>query len=73
MKTKYGFTQYTIQEFEMYIKSLKVGRTILCIQEHHTFSPSYKLCTNTNQLDLQKGMKDHHVNTNGCMDIGQHF
>ena len=73
MKTKFGFTQFTIQEFETYIKSLKVGRTILYIQEHHTFSPDYKLCTNSNQLDLQKGMKDYHVNTHGWMDIGQHF
>ena len=73
MKTKYGFTQYSIQEFETYIKNLKVARTILYIQEHHTFSPDYKLCTPTNQLELQNGMKNHHVNTNGWSDIGQHF
>ena len=73
MKSKYGFTQYNIQEFETYIKSLKVGRTLLYIQQHHTISPYYNLCNDTNQLDLQKGMKNHHVNTNGWMDIGQHF
>lgn len=73
MKTKYGFTQFSIQEFETYIQTLKVGRTILYIQEHHTFSPDYKLCTSTNQFELQRGMKDYHVNTNGWMDIAQHF
>ncbi len=73
MKTKYGFTQYNFAEFENYIRNLKVGRTVLYIQQHHTYSPDYKLCTATNQLDLQKGMRDHHVYTNGWMDIGQHL
>ena len=73
MKTKYGFTLFSIQEFENYIKNLKVGRTVLYIQQHHTYSPNYNLCTNSNQLELQKGMKNHHVNTNGWSDIGQHF
>lgn len=73
MKTKYGFTLFSLDEFENYIKNLKVGRTVLYIQQHHTYSPNYNLCTNSNQLELQKGMKNHHVNTNGWSDIGQHF
>jgi hypothetical protein len=73
MTTKYGLTLFSIQEFENYIKNLKVGRTILYLQLHHTFSPSYKLCTGSNQLELQKQMKNYHVNTNGWSDIGQHF
>lgn len=73
MKTKYGFSLFSIQEFENYIKNLKVGRTVLYIQQHHTYSPNYNLCTDSNQLELQKGMKNYHVNTNGWSDIGQHF
>jgi hypothetical protein len=73
MTTKYGLTLFSIQEFENYITNLKVGRTILYLQQHHTFSPSYKLCNDSNQLELQKQMKNYHINTNGWSDIGQHF
>ncbi len=73
MISKYGFTKYTLAEFEKYINSSKTGRTVLYIQQHHTYSPSYKLFTNNNHFELQKGMKNHHVNTNGWSDIGQHF
>lgn len=73
MTTKYGFTLFSIPEFENYITNLKVGRTVLYLQQHHTYSPNYKLFTGSNQLELQKQMKNHHVNTNGWSDIGQHF
>lgn len=73
MKTKHGFTQFNVTEFETYLKNTRVARTILFIQQHHTYSPDYHLCTTTNQLDLQKSMRDYHVNTNGWKDIGQHF
>lgn len=72
MITKYGFTQLDIQEFEQYIKTLKVGRTIFYIQQHHTYSPDYKLFKNKNHFELQKGMKNYHL-TNGFADIAQHF
>lgn len=62
-----------IVEFETYLQQLRVGRTILYVQQHHTYLPSYSQCTDTNQLDLQKGMKNHHVHNNGWSDIGQHF
>jgi N-acetylmuramoyl-L-alanine amidase/Bacterial SH3 domain len=72
MKTKFGFTQFTIQEFETYVKSLKVGRTILYIQEHHTFSPDYQLCAKHTPFELQRGMRNYHM-SQGWKDIGQHF
>lgn len=73
MKTKFGFTLYTLSEFEAYLKNLKVGRTVLYIQQHHTFMPSYQHFTGNNHFDLQKGMKDYHVGTNGFVDIAQHY
>lgn len=73
MKTKYGFTQMNFQEFESWIDNLKVARTILIIQQHHTFSPNYSHFNGNNHFELQRGMKNHHINTNGWMDIGQHF
>ena len=73
METKYGFTKMSASEFEKWIDSLKVARTILYIQQHHTYSPDYHLFKGNNHFELQKGMKNYHVFTNGWMDIGQHF
>lgn len=73
MTTKFGFTKMNISEFESWISNLRVARTILYIQEHHTWNPSYASCTATNHFDMQQGMKTYHVSNNGWMDIGQHF
>ncbi len=63
----------TITEFENWISNLRVARTIIYLQQHHTFSPNYDLFNGNNHFDLQKGMKNHHINSNGWRDIGQHF
>lgn len=73
METKYGFTKMTIAEFASWLKNLRVSRTILKIQQHHTYSPSYILFTGSNHFERQKAMKDYHINNNGWNDIGQHF
>jgi hypothetical protein len=72
MKTKDGFTQLTIQEFETYIKQIKVARTILYIQQHHTYIPSYQNCISKTNFEVQKGMEDYHL-SNGFDYIAQHF
>ncbi|MDP2160161.1 MAG: N-acetylmuramoyl-L-alanine amidase [Flavobacterium sp.] len=73
METKYGFTKMTIPEFENWMSSLRIGRTILKIQQHHTYIPSYIHFTGNNHFERQLAMKNHHVNQNGWRDIGQHF
>ncbi|WP_316829231.1 SH3 domain-containing protein [Pedobacter aquatilis] len=73
MTSKFGFTKMDINEFETWISNLRVARTILYIQEHHTWSPSYVQCKANNQFEIQQGMKTYHVSTHGWMDIGQHF
>jgi hypothetical protein len=73
MTSKSGFTKMDISEFETWISNLRVARTILHIQEHHTWSPSYINFKGNNHFDLQQGMKSYHVSHNGWMDIGQHF
>ncbi len=73
MTTQFGFTKMTISEFENWISGQRVARTILYLQQHHTFSPDYRLFNGTNHFDLQRAMKNHHVNSNGWSDIGQHF
>lgn len=73
METKSGFTKMTSKEFEAYISNLKIARTILFVQQHHTYIPSYIHFKGNNHFDLQKGMKNTHINVNGWADIGQHF
>lgn len=73
MKTKYGFTKMSISEFKNYIQNLRVARTIITLQQHHTYNPDYALFNGNNHFELQKGMKNYHVYSLGWMDIGQHF
>lgn len=73
MKTKFGFTSLTVSEFERWIQQQNIARTVLFIQEHHTFSPSYIHFKGDNHFTMQRGMKNHHVNNNGWSDIGQHL
>lgn len=73
METKYGFTKMTIDEFIGWIRIQRVARTILSVQQHHTWIPNYSHCTEKNHFDRQQAMKNHHVGVNGWADIGQHF
>lgn len=73
MKTQYGFTLMTIGEFETWLIQQKVTRRITVIQEHHTWSPRYKQFNGSNHLQLQKNMRDYHVNSAGYADIAQNF
>mgnify|MGYP001022562794 CR=1 FL=1 len=73
METKYGFKKLSLPEFGQWLKGLRVSRTVLTIQQHHTYIPSYILFTGNNHFERQKAMRDHHIHANGWADIGQHF
>lgn len=73
METKFGFKKFNLSEFEEWLKSLRVSRTILKLQHHHTYVPAYVHFNGKNHFERQKAMKDYHVNQNGWSDIGQHF
>ena len=73
METKYGFNKMTPEEFEIYISIVRIARTILIIQHHHTYIPSYVHFKGNNHFELQKSMKNTHINANGWADIGQHL
>lgn len=73
METKYGFKKMTSKEFDHYISNLKIARTVLTIQQHHTYIPSYIHFKGNNHFELQRGMKNTHINQNGWADIGQHI
>lgn len=73
MEKKYGFLKLSLKEFENWINELKVGRTILKIQQHHTYIPNYTHFDGSNHFERQKAMQNYHKNKNGWSDIGQHF
>ncbi|GGG66702.1 SH3 domain-containing protein [Epilithonimonas arachidiradicis] len=73
METKYGFTKMTAKAFETYFSKLKIARTVLSVQQHHTYIPSYIHFNGSNHFELQKSMKNTHINANGWADIGQHL
>lgn len=73
MQTRLGFTLMSLAEFDGWINSRQVARTVLTLQEHHTLSPSYGSFNGRNHFELQSGMKQYHVVHNGWGDIGQHF
>lgn len=68
-----GFKAFDKNSFKEYIENLKVSRSVKLLQLHHTYSPSYTQFTGNNHEKLQQSMKNHHANTNGWADIGQHF
>ncbi len=73
MNTKYGFIQMSSAEFASWLTGQRVARTVLFIQQHHTYSPDYGRFTGSNHFELQRNMKDYHLNHNGWSDLGQHF
>lgn len=73
METQFGFTKYSLDEFKLWLGSITLARTVTFVQEHHTWRPSYASFDGSNHFALQRGMKRHHVDTNGWGDIGQHF
>ena len=73
MKKKYGFTLFTLDEFESWLAQQQVARTVLYVQEHHTFVPNYAHFNGTNHFELQQGMRNFHKAVNGWADIAQHF
>ncbi len=73
METRNGFTKMTLAEFEKWITNLRVGRTVLIVQQHHTFNPAYASFNGNNHFAMQTGMRNYHINHNGWADIGQHF
>lgn len=73
MKKAFGFSLMDVDEFSVWLNELNLARTVLYIQQHHTFLPAYKHFKTNNHFNIQSGMKNHHVNNNGWSDIGQHL
>lgn len=72
MESKKGFLKMNLDEFRVWIQEQRIGRTIISVQQHHTWIPSYIHFKGNNHFERQSAMKNHHVN-NGFSDIAQHF
>ncbi|PZX54671.1 N-acetylmuramoyl-L-alanine amidase [Algoriphagus ratkowskyi] len=73
MESNYGFVKMTSSEFISWIQSQRIARTIITVQQHHTWSPNYTHFNGRNHFERQIAMKNHHIRNNGWSDIGQHF
>lgn len=72
MKTQSGFTLMSVAEFENWIASQRVTRSIRLVQLHHTWSPAYAQFNGSNHFALQSGMKSYHLSI-GYADIAQNL
>lgn len=62
-----------LEEFENWLTKQEVKRNIDVIQQHHTYIPDYSHFKDDNHLQLQRNMRNYHVNNRKWDDIGQHF
>ncbi len=60
-------------EFKKHLDGLKITRKITVVQLHHTYSPAYKEFNGANHIELQRSMRNYHINTRGFADIAQNF
>lgn len=69
------FTLFTREEFLNYLEHTSFARTIKLVQNHHTYSPSYKSFKNTpdSAFALLNGMRNYHMQTNHWSNIGQNI
>lgn len=72
METRNGFTLMTPAELPWWLQQRQVARTVLYIQEHHTYIPGYAHFSGNNHFQLLAGMLSSHQ-ANGWSDIAQHF
>ena len=56
MESRHGFTKMTLAEFGTWLGQQRVGRTILHIQQHHTWNPSYTHFDGRNHFERQQAM-----------------
>jgi len=51
MESKYGFVKMTIAEFSSWIQFQRIARTILTVQQRHTWSPNYTHFNGSNYFE----------------------
>ncbi|SDH83822.1 peptidoglycan recognition protein family protein [Alteribacillus bidgolensis] len=63
----------TREEFKDWLFHHTFIRNVRRIQQHHTWSPSYKNFNGSNHFTLLKGMENYHVQEMGWKNIAQHL
>lgn len=61
------------EEFKDWLFNHKFTRKVGKIQQHHTWSPSYKQFNGSNHFSMLKGMADYHINGMGWSNISQNL
>jgi hypothetical protein len=72
MQSNGKFILMTIAEFHNWLLAKQVRRTVTRIQNHHTWSPSYRNFNGTNHFEKLAGMEASHIQR-GFSGIAQHF
>jgi LysM repeat protein len=63
----------TREEFKDWLLNNKFNRKITLIQEHHTWSPSYKHFNGSNHFSLLTGMENYHITQMKWRNIAQNI
>src|SRR6478609_8788303 len=61
MEIQDKFILMSIAEFQQFLVSTPITRKITRIQNHHTFSPSYRNFNGTNHFEKMRGMEASHI------------
>ncbi|TWJ17765.1 N-acetylmuramoyl-L-alanine amidase [Geobacter argillaceus] len=70
MRSRYGYTLYSADEFDKWLQETRFNRAIHLIQNHHTWLPAYGNFTGNNHFDLLRGMELSH-RERGFSEIAQ--
>lgn len=73
MIDKGHFILFSREEFYTWLKSKKVNRKIVLIQNHHTWKPNYSNFKGNNHFDLLESMRNFHINDRKFEDIAQNI
>lgn len=73
MQQKGRFLLFSRTEFKDWLPKQNIGRKITLIQNHHTWSPSYKDFNGSNYFARLESMRSFHVNSRGFSDIAQNI
>lgn len=73
MKTKGQYLLFNLAEFAEWLATRQFARSVVRIQNHHTWKPRYADFKGENHFQLLEGMYNYHVHTNGWANIGQNL
>lgn len=73
MVSKGKYTLFESKDFGEWLQLKEFNRKIKLVQNHHTYSPSYKVFDGNNHFEVLEMIEKDHVVNMGLGEIGQHF